>query len=49
MNVLALPADYVSTNEAICIIRTWIATEFLGGRHENRIKMIDEIEKENMK
>ena len=49
MNVLALPADYVTTNEAICIIRTWIATEFLGGRHENRIKMIQEIEKENMK
>ena len=49
MNVLALPADFVSTNEAVCIIRTWIATEFLGGRYEDRNKMIEDIEKENMK
>jgi len=49
INVLSLPADFVSTNEAICIIRTWIATEFLGGRYEDRNKMIEEIEKENMK
>jgi len=27
----------------------WIATEFEGGRHEERIKLINEIEKENMK
>ena len=49
INVLALPADFVNTNDAICIIRTWIATEFLGGRYEDRNKMIEEIEKENMK
>ena len=49
INVLALPADFITTNDAICIIRTWLATEFLGGRYENRNKMIEEIEKENMK
>ena len=48
-NVLALGADYVTVNEAICILRTWIATEFEGGRHKDRIEMIEEIEKENMK
>ena len=48
-NVLAIGADAVSTNEAICILRMWIATEFEGGRHEERIKLIEEIEKENMK
>ena len=48
-NVLALGADYVSTSEAICIVRMWIATEFEGGRHSERIQMIENIEKENMK
>ena len=48
-NILALGADYVTTNEAICIFRIWLATEFEGGRHKERIKLIEEIEKENMK
>ena len=48
-NILALGADTISTNEAICILRMWIATEFEGGRHEERINIIKEIEKENMK
>ena len=48
-NVLALGADYISVSEAICIVRTWIATQFEGGRHEERIKIIEEIEKENIK
>jgi len=48
-NILALGADYINTNEAICIVRAWIATKFEGGRHEERIKIIEEIERENMK
>lgn len=48
-NILALGADYMSVNEAICILRMWIATEFEGGRHSDRINIIKEIEKENMK
>lgn len=48
-NVLALGADYVTTHEAILIVRMWIATEFEGGRHAERVKMITEIESENMK
>ena len=48
-NILALGADYMDVNKAIRIVRTWIATEFDGGRHEKRIKLIDEIECENMK
>ena len=48
-NVLALGADYIEINEAIRIVRTWIATQFEGGRHAERIKIITEIEKENMK
>lgn len=48
-NVLALGADYVSTNDAICIVRMFLATEFEGGRHTNRLNLIKEIENENMK
>ena len=48
-NVLAIGADYIDTNKAIRMVRTWIATEFEGGRHEERVNMIKEIENENMK
>ncbi len=48
-NILALGADYLTVNEAICILRNWVATEFEGGRHKDRINMIEKIEKENMK
>lgn len=46
-NMLALGADYISTNDAICIIRQFLATEFEGGRHEARVNLISEIESEN--
>ena len=48
-NVLALGADYLTENEAICIFRVWLGTEFEGGRHEERINLIKEIEAKNMK
>ena len=48
-NLLALGADYISTNEAICIVRMYLATEYEGGRHDARLKMIEQIENENMK
>lgn len=48
-NVLALGADYITTGEAIAIARMWTATEFEGGRHKERLDMVAEIEKENMK
>ncbi|MGN1301094.1 MAG: ribose 5-phosphate isomerase B [Clostridia bacterium] len=48
-NILALGADYVTTSKAIQIVRVWIATEFEGGRHSDRLALIEEIEKENMK
>ena len=48
-NMLALGADYMDVNKAVRIVRTWIATGFEGGRHEQRIKIIEEIENENMK
>ncbi len=49
VNILALGADYISTNDAICIVRQFLATEFEGGRHTARVELINEIERENMK
>ena len=49
VNVLALPAAYVSTSKAIQIMRVWVASEFLGGRYSERLQMIADVEKENMK
>ena len=48
-NVLAIGADAVSVNEAICILRMWLATKYEGGRHDERLKIIEEIENKNMK
>lgn len=49
INVITLGADYLTTNQAICIIRNWLGTEFKGGRYEERLKMVYEIEENNMK
>lgn len=48
-NILSIGAADVTTNEAICILRMWLATEYEGGRHEERLKIIEEIESKNMK
>ena len=49
INVITLGGDYLKTSDAICIIRNWLGTEFKGGRYEERIKMLEEIENKNMK
>ena len=49
INVLALPADYVNISKAVALYRAWVATEFLHGRYSERLKMIEDIENENMK
>ena len=49
INVITLGGDYLSTNQAICIIRNWLGTEFKGERYLERLKMIEEIENNNMK
>lgn len=48
-NVLALGADYITEDEAINIVKTWMETEFEGGRHQARLDMVAQIENENMK
>ncbi|HEU4828511.1 MAG TPA: ribose 5-phosphate isomerase B [Gemmatimonadales bacterium] len=42
-NVLVLPARFVSEDEAVAILRTWLETDFEGGRHARRVAGIDEV------
>lgn len=39
-NVLALPANFISEEEAIVILKTFFTTDFEGGRHERRVNKI---------
>lgn len=42
-NLLVLPSDYVSCEQSIEIIDAWLAAEFLGGRYQERIDLIDQL------
>ena len=39
-NVLAMPGRFVTNDEAIAIVDTFLNTPFAGGRHQNRIDKI---------
>jgi len=40
-NVLVLPARFVSEEDGVAILKSWLETEFEGGRHEARVKKIE--------
>lgn len=40
-NVLVLPARFVSEEDAVRILRTWLDTPFEGGRHQGRVAKIE--------
>ena len=40
-NVLVLPARYLSGDEGVEILRTWLDAPFEGGRHERRVAKLD--------
>ena len=39
-NVLGMPANFISEEKALAIVRTFFATDFEGGRHERRVNKI---------
>lgn len=41
-NVLVLPARFVSDEDAIAILKTWLETPFEGGRHGRRVEKIEQ-------
>lgn len=49
INVLVLSGEELQIDQAVEIIQNWQNLEFLNGRYLERLKMIEEIEKENMK
>ena len=49
VNVLVLPSEYMTISQAVAVVRVWLATEFKGGRYEERLQMIENIEKNEMK
>ncbi len=49
VNMIALPAEYVNESQAVAMVRLWLGSEFLGGRYQERVQMISDIEEENMK
>jgi ribose 5-phosphate isomerase B len=48
-NVLTLGAGLIGTNQAKLIVKTWLTTEFGGGRHQKRVDKIISIEKQFLK
>lgn len=46
-NVIALGGRIVTPDEAKDIVKAWYTADFEGGRHQNRLDMIKEIEKNN--
>jgi ribose 5-phosphate isomerase B len=41
-NVWILPARFVSEEEGVEILHAWLTTPFEGGRHERRVREIDQ-------
>lgn len=39
-NILSIPARYVSEQQALGFVKTFLSTEFEGGRHQNRVDKI---------
>lgn len=49
LNVLVLPSDYITVSASLQMIQAFLDTEFKGGRYEERLQMIENIEKNEMK
>ncbi len=47
-NVLCLGDRVIGEELALAIVDVWLETPFEGGRHEKRVDLIKEIEKENL-
>lgn len=46
-NVLSLPARFISQEEALKIVETFVSTNFEGGRHKTRVEKITAIFQQN--
>ena len=39
-NILSIPARFTSKHQALEMVKTFLSTEFEGGRHQNRVEKI---------
>ena len=47
-NVISLPGRFIDSSQAIKILDAWLDSEFMAGRHTERLQMIENIENEFM-
>jgi ribose 5-phosphate isomerase B len=45
VNVLSIPARFISAEDSRKVIKAWFDAKFEGGRHERRVEKITELEK----
>ena len=45
-NIIALGADYITNDEALSIVKSWLTVKFEGERHQRRIDKITKFEEE---
>lgn len=43
VNILSIPSDFVSSEQACLMISVWLQATFLGGHYQKRIDLIDKI------
>lgn len=43
-NIIALPADYITKEDALEIVKSWLKVKFEGERHQRRLDKIKEFE-----
>lgn len=48
-NVIALGGRVLGKDQAVSMVKTWLETEFEGGRHSRRIQKIAELESKHFK
>src|SRR5579872_7431460 len=42
-NILVLPADFISSHDAVTMVHSWLNAAFLGGRYLRRLEMVDNL------
>lgn len=40
-NILVLPSDFITLEQAAKMVNVWLAAQFKGGRHQERLALID--------
>lgn len=46
-NILVIPSDFVTKEQAVALVNTWLEAEFKGGRYQERVDMIHKIKVPN--